>query len=362
MKTDSSLVAPKRPILAPWRARLVLVGLLALVLSGLQTTDIVQPPRSESEAIGDAKLGLRIIQRLATGEAYYTVYGDELRRHQYPTRSFLNWRTPLHYELVARLSLRGAGALLAALALAVVAAGTLAYGKQSTLKSVTAPLLLFGAMLPALLVRPDGLALPEIWAGALIALSLAAYVLERCVLAAVLGVIAVFLRELAVPYALACGLLALHARRRHESMVWVTGGLAFLVYYAFHTVQVAAATQADDLAHSQSWIQWAGLPFVLKTLHTYGWLTIVPPAWTAVAAGAGLLSVFAVSAPVQVRVSLIVYLLLFSIVGQPFNYYWGYLTAGVWAHAFVFCAEGTHSVLRAAFSSGNTSQRNRVEQ
>lgn len=266
----------------------------------------------------------------------------------------------MHYALVASLSLRGAGLLLAALALAVVATGTLAYAKQSTLKSVTAPLLLFGAMLPALLVRPDGLALPEIWAGVLIALSLAAYVLERWVAAALLGVVAVFLRELAVPYAVACGLLAFHARRRNESVAWVIGGLAFLAYYAIHMIRVAAVTQPADLAHAQSWVQWAGFQFVLKTLHTYGWLTILPPVWTVIAAGAGLLSVFAASAPIQLRVTVIVYLLLFSVVGQPFNYYWGYLTCGIWAHAFVFSADGARSVLYAAFSPNDASQLNQV--
>jgi hypothetical protein len=53
--------------------------------------------------------------------------------------------------------------------------------------------------------------------------------------------------------------------------------------------------------------------------------------------------------------------LLFSIVGQPFNYYWGYLTCGMWAHAFVFSAEGAQRVLRASFAPGNAGQDNQVE-
>jgi hypothetical protein len=347
-------------ILTPLRARLVLAGLLAIVLFGVRISSSVPPaPRDPSSQIGDANLYLRMIERLRAGEPYYLVVGEELRRHHYPTIPIFNWRTPLHYELVVTLSVKHAGTLLSALAIAVVASGLLAYGDYSVMKSLTAPLLLLGAVLPALLVRPDAVAMAEIWSGVFIGLSLNAYISRRWILGALLGIIAIFLRELAVPYGVACGLLALRDRRWREFQVWTIGGLGYIIYYTIHAVYASAAIQPTDIRHAESWIQWAGLGFLLRTLHTFGWLTIQPPVLTAVAAGIGLASLFARSAPIHLRLALAIYAVLFSIIGQRFNYYWGYVTCVVWAHAFVFSAEGLSNLARAAWPA-STAQHNQA--
>ena len=337
-------------ILTPLRARLVLAGLLAIVLFGMRISSSVPPaPRDPSSDIGDASLYLRMIERLRAGESYYLVVGEELRRHHYPTIPIFNWRTPLHFELVVALSVKHAGTLLTVLAVAVVASGLLAYGNYSAMKSLTAPLLLFGAILPALIVRPDAVVMAEIWSGLFIGLSLNAYISRKWVCGALFGVTAIFLRELAVPYGLACGVLALRDRRWREFQVWTIGGLGYIAYYVIHAVHAFGAIQPGDLRHAESWIQWAGVSFLLRTLHTYGWLTVQPPMFTAVAAGVGLASLFARSAPLHLRVTLATYAILFAIVGHRFNYYWGYLTCVVWAHAFVFSAEGLSNLARAAW-------------
>jgi hypothetical protein len=298
--------------------------------------------------VGDVNLSVWTIERIAAGEPYYAAVGDELRRHRYPTKSVFNWRTPFHYTTVATLSVERTGKVLFGLACAVILTGAFAYTQFSAVNSVIAPILLLGAMLPALLVRPGGVALPEISAGVIIGLSLNAYVARQCVAGAVLGVLAVFVREIAAPYFLVCGLLALLARRRSELMVCLVGGLAYAVYYAFHAMAASAAMQPGDLAHAQSWVQWPGLPFVLKTLHTYGWLTLLPPPVTAVAVSLGMAGAFARSISPQARWSLVCYLAFFSIVGQSFNYYWGYLVCAIWAHAFLHSVEGLSALVRTA--------------
>ena len=335
--------------LTPLRSGLILAALVTLAVVGFRAGGSVAPPsRDPVKAVGDANLGLNIIERLRSGEPYYSAYGDELRRQHYPTQSILNWRTPLHYEIAAALSVEGAGRLLSVLALVLVGSGAIAYTRFSALKSLTAPLLLIGAILPAFLVRPHGVALPEIWAGVLIGLSLNAYILRQWIAGALLGIAAVFLRELAVPYGIACGVLAIHAGRRRESLVWAAGGVAYLLYYSAHVIQAVGATQPNDLAHAESWIRWSGFPFVLKTLYAYGWLTLLPPSMSAIAAVVGLTSVFARSSPIHIRLTFVVYLVVFSVVGQPFNFYWGYLTSSIWAHAFSFSADGTALLLRTA--------------
>jgi hypothetical protein len=120
---------------------------------------------------------------------------------------------------------------------------------------------------------------------------------------------------------------------------------------------VSSAIQPGDLTHRESWIRLLGLPFVLKTLYLYGWLTVSPPFLTPIAAALGLSAVVARSCPSQLRASILVYVLFFGIVGQPFNFYWGYVTMGLWAHAFVFAPEGMNGLLRAAVPSLNRWQR-----
>lgn len=343
--------AAERPSrkLTPARARLCLLVLLGIAVSGLAFTASIPPaPRDPVRQVGDVNLGMWTIARLRAGERYYDAVGSELRRNHYPTRSVFNWRTPLHYMTVAALSPEWAGTALFVLAAAVVLTGGFAYTRVSGVKSVVAPILLLGAMLPALLVRPGGLALPEIAAGVFIGLSLNLYVLGRGGLAAVTGISAVFLRELAAPYAIVCGVLAIGARRRAESRIWIFGGAAYLVYYAVHATAASAAILPGDIGHAHSWVRFSGAEFVLKTVYTYGWLTLLPPPATAVAAAVGLAGAFSRAIPPQIRWSLLIYYVFFSAVGQPFNYYWGYLTCAVWAHAFVHSAEGLTTLVRAA--------------
>jgi hypothetical protein len=333
--------------LTPIRARLMLAALVGIVAFGIRTSDSVPPPTRDESRVGDLKLHEYTIERIRNDEPYYPAVGSALREHGYPSTSVLNWRIPLHYEMVAVLSNARASQILAALALLVIVTGTLPYARESLSKTMLAALFLFGAMMPPLAIGPAIVFFPESWSGVILGLSLNAYIGRKFLLGAALGVVAVFLRELAAPYALACGLLAIRAKRWRELFLWTLGGLAFAMYYALHAAAVIDAIQPGDLTHAQSWIAFLGLPFVFKTLHVYGWLTLSTPLLTPVAAALGLAST-ATSAPAHLRVSLVLYVMLFSVVGQPFNYYWGYVTNAIWAHAFVYSAQGLNRLIRTA--------------
>jgi hypothetical protein len=333
--------------LTPIRARLMLAVLVGIVAFGMRTSDSVPPPTRDESRVGDLKLHEYTIERIRNDEPYYSAVGGALREHSYPSTSVLNWRMPLHYEIVAILSIARASQVLAALALLVIVTGTLPYARESLSKTMLAALFLFGAMMPPLAIGPAIAFFPESWAGVILGLSLNAYIGRRFLLGAALGVAALFLRELVAPYALACGLLALGAKRWRELCLWTVGGLAFAVYYAMHAAAAIDAIEPGDLTHARSWIAFLGLPFVFKTLHVYGWLTLSPPILTPIAAALGLAAT-ATPAPAQLRVSLVLYVMLFSVVGQPFNYYWGYVTNAIWAHAFVYSAQGLDRLIRTA--------------
>jgi hypothetical protein len=331
------------------RARLILISLVAVVVVAIRAQESVPPPSRDTAAhIGDTNLQLRTIERIRAGEPYYAAVGAELRKHHYPTIPIVNWRTPLHYEAVAALSVERAGIVLSALAITVIVTGVLVYARCSATKTIASALFLLGAMAASLIARPGGVVFPENWAGVIIALSLNAYVAKQWLIGAALGVLAVFVRELAAPYALVCGLLSFRARRRHESVLWVIGVIVYAVYYAAHAAAASAAIQPGDFSRDDSYIRWLGLPFVLSTLYMYGLLTPLPPVMTSIASGFGLAAVWAQSAPEQLKASLLLYFVLFCAVGQPFDFYWGYVTCAIWGHAFIHGAEGVRALVLAA--------------
>lgn len=325
--------------------RLVRISLSALIcavfISGLITTTAVRPrDRAAPAREGDEALFASFVEDLRQGTPYYTGMGAELRARGYPSRSVFNWRTPLHLEAVAALGIPSAHIVIRALAVILVAMAAWSlsvYGVETALRAAFSAL---GAAAPLLLGFPGPVVFGEAWCGALIGLSLAWYTRRYWTAAAICGVAAVFLRELAAPYAIVCGLLALHARRRREFAVWLAGGAAYLVYFGVHAWVAQMAMRADDLAHAQSWIRWQGLAFVFETASWYGWSMVAPKILVPLLVAAGLTGTTAPSMPPQLRAAILCYVLTFAIVGQPFNSYWGLVTAPMWAFGIMYSADG----------------------
>jgi hypothetical protein len=291
-------------------------------------------------------LHLATIERLRNGESYYDAVGKELRDRHYPATRIFNWRTPVHPIVVAWLSVPVARGLLGALALAALVLTPLALREESKLVILLGTTAQLGAVGSGFIPLSVGVA--EVWAGALIALSLIAYYRRRWIPAAVLGVCAVFVRELAAPYALVCGLIALHARRRGESWIWLAGGLAYAGYFWMHATNVWAHQLAGDLAQGADWLQWNGLTFTLTTTKVNGVLARGAHAATAIYVAIGLAAIVAPRTPPQVALPVLAYCLLFAFAGQPFNYYWGYVTAPLWAFAAAHGLVGINSLVAAA--------------
>ena len=343
----------QHPLTARVYAVLILCGLAAVLASGLWNANTIPPPPRRPRQPSDALLHARTIERLRGAISYYSVVGAELRRDGYPTRSVFNWRTPAHYELIAWVTVQGATTTLRLLAIAVVFGAMWAFARESPARCVAAGFLLFGGMLMPLIGHL--VVFGEVCAGTLIGLSLALYARGRWfVLAAWLGIAAVFLREISVIYAVTCGVLAIIHRRRAESLTWIAGGLAYCAYYALHAMNVSQHIQPTDIAHGESWLQFQGLSFVLRTLHGGGLLMFMPVWITPVACVLALAAVYAPSIPPAVRWSLLLYCLFFSVAGQPFNFYWGWVSISIWCYALVYAGEGFQRLLDEAFVHGQS--------
>jgi hypothetical protein len=300
-------------------------------------TDVLA--RRPSPGLGDVTIYAATVARLQAGESYYAAVGAELRRGEYATWPLMNWRTPLHYTTVAAIGITRSGYVLAAVAMAMIAIGLIAFADRSLATIFWAAFLLIGAALPAFFGRPYGVLMPEVWAGLLMGVSLGAYYRQWWNVAAAFGIVAVFVRELAVPYGVVCGLLAMRARRRPESALWIAGGIAYTIYYALHVSRAAAAVQPTDWSNAESWVRWQGLPFLLETFRCYGWLLLLPSWVTSLALGAACFAMAAPSMPCQVRAASLVYACLFLMIGQSFDFYWGFVTAPIWAYVLSHIGE-----------------------
>jgi hypothetical protein len=182
--------------------------------------------------------------------------------------------------------------------------------------------------------------LSESWAGLLILLSVACYVRGLPVSGAILGIFAVLIRELAAPYCAVCALVSLRERRWREVTVWTLGAVVCAAYYTAHFVAVWAHRLPNDWAHQSSWVQGGGLQFVLNTVRINQWCLILP-SFSAAGICTLILASWWTPVPLQLRAAALAYLAFFAVVGQPFNDYWGLVTAPLWAIAAAF---GLHAL------------------
>jgi hypothetical protein len=291
----------------------------------------------------DAQTFALVVERMRTGEGYYAAMGAELRQHGYPTLHPFNWRTPLHLSALALAPWAVWRAVLTALLV------MLYVGVMMTVRSGAAAPAANGLMLGVLVVTAatDAVFVSEVWAGVLIGLSICAYALARRPIAIVLALTALMVRELAAPYCVVCTLLALSERRWREGAAWAIGAAAYASYYSWHVAQVLAQRTPADIAHGSGWLTFPGVPFLQATLLKLGWFALLP-ASTAVVAMALLAAGLAASeTPRRLRAASAAFAILFLLAGLPFNDYWGFIAAPVWA---ITCGYGVSAIIATVSS------------
>jgi hypothetical protein len=331
------------------KAVAILAGLGLVLVWGLLPSSMPLPRRLPPQGAGDLKLHTNIIERIGRNESYYSAFGDELRRGTYPAKSIFNWRTPAHYMFVALLSPPIAAIMLKVLTLGAVLLTAAVLQRFGRLTAFLGTVAQMGAVATAF--QPDAVAVPEVWAGVLITISLCAYYSEHRLAGALFALAALFCRELAAPYCVVCMALAVQRRHRTEAAVWCVGLIMYGAFFGWHATQVVAHQLPGDLAHEQSWLRWNGLQFTLETVGVNGWLGFLPR-WAQVIYVTGALAgASSPSAAPQVRWSVMAYFLLFMVAGQPFNYYWGFVTAPIWAFGAAHAVEGVCRLIASVSAS-----------
>lgn len=313
-------------------ARLALFGLVGA--AGFTVALTLSPygtgfARSDRGRYADSVGYLREIERMRAGETFYEASASVLAEMGYPTAWVFNWRMPLPMAALAKLPDPALGRIpLAALALGMLALGWAALRREAgPFSAGLGAVLLTGTALPALI--GDLYVQPVLWAGLLIGLSAGSLGAGLRKLGVAAGVAAPLFREFAVVWTVGCLVLAWLEGRRREAAVWLAGVAAFGGLLLYHAVQVRAHMGPDPLVQTEGWLQWGGLPFVLSMFQMNGYLLLLPQWVTALFFVLCLVGVVGWRSAIGLRVglALALYVLAFSVVGRPYNQYWGLIFA-----------------------------------
>jgi hypothetical protein len=246
-----------------------------------------------------------------------------------------NWRTPLPVWLIGVLpDGTAAKVLLGAVAIALVCLGFHLMADEAGLREAyLAVALLTGALL--LCALGDLAVMSELWAGVFIALSAVCYGIKRPLPAIVAGMAALFFRELAAPYCVLCVVLAVGERRYRELALWGLGLAAYAAFFAAHVWQVLPRAGSQNLAEVQGWIRFGGAGFLISTAQVNAYLLLLPQ-WISALYLTGVLlsaSTWNTVAGRRIGLTIALYAIAFSAVGNDFNQYWGSITAPLYCLA-----------------------------
>lgn len=350
------LTAPTRFAgLSPQPARwgLALLGvLLAACLTALVTAG--PPPASRDPAKAaddkaDVLLYESIVAGLRDGRDYYDVTATALRRGDYPLRPFVTFRLPTLAVVQAAIPTRVAIGLLYLLAAGVLLAWAIrlrpAFQRAPPL--AIALVLLIGGM--AAFVQAELVHFHEVWAGLLIALSLALRRDERFLQAIGVALIAMLIRETAALYALAMLAMALIEGRRREALGWAAALGVLVPVVAAHAWAVSQVVTAADPA-SPGWAGLLGFGFFVKTMSISTALAIAPAWVSALLVGLALFgwAGWQESLARRALATFAAYALLLSLFGRVDTFYWGLMIAPAFLIGLAFVPDALKDLIAAA--------------
>jgi len=268
------------------QARIVLGVLAALLLASLTVLGVPAPAPDTASANPQTDIVLYegIVSAVAHGEDYYRAAADALRAGSYPLRPFLTFRLP------GLAVVQGALPLAVTLALLCMLAFATAYAWYHRLREAVArvPALLAALFLLAAgmlaFVQPELIVFHEIWAGLLVALSLALRRPGRWVEAVTIALIAMLIRETAALYVLVMAALAFAEGQRREAAGWTAALGVFALVLAAHAVALALfgwASWRDPLAlrTAATFCAYAVVISLFARLDTFYWGLMIAPAF-----------------------------------------------------------------------------------
>lgn len=338
--------------LRPAQARIglgLLVLLLLACLTALMTPGpppVSADPAKRADNKADVILYESIVAGVRNRGDYYTVTAAALRRGDYPLRPFVTFRLPTLAVIQASIPAMASIILLYALATAVLIAWTIrlrpAFARAPPL--AIALVLLIGGM--AAFVQVELVNFHEVWAGLLIALSLALRRDDRWAHAVGFALMAMLIRETAALYVMTMAALALVEGRRREAASWAAALIAMVPVIMAHAWAVARVVQSSDPA-SPGWAGLLGFGFFVKTMSISTALAIAPAWASALLVGLALFgwSAWPGSLARRALATFAAYGVLLSLFGRVDTFYWGLMIAPAFLIGLVFAPDGLKDLI-----------------
>ncbi len=276
----------------------------------------------------DANLYSAIAGRVRQGENYYDAAAAELGSRGYPRASIFNWRTPVYAWVFGMLPSPVWGRiLLVVIASLSIGSACVVLGRSDRdpmLLAVAAGLV---ASYSGWLVHPYPPYFTEIWSGLFISLSCCCLSANRWGLGVVAAAAALAFRELALPYVAVMSLLAVRQRRWYALCSLFIAIVTFMVMFILHYLNVIQRFPLGVSARCTEWVALGGTSFVLSTCRMNFILAALPPWCSAIYLPLSLLGLLGWEGreATPIRWAAFTYLLIFSCVGMPFNFYWGWI-------------------------------------
>lgn len=339
--------------LSPSGARAVFGLLAALLVATLTALGVPDAPAAaDTSGLADVVLYGTIIDNVRHGGDYYAVAADALRAGNFPLRPFVTFRLPTLAVVQATLPPVAVAALLYALAAAVMLAWH-ARLRAAIPRPVplTVALILLAAGLAAF-IQPTIALFHEVWAGLLIALSLALRHRGRWIESVALGLAATLIRETAALYLLVMTLFALAERERREALAWVAAAGVLAAVVLLHAHAVARVVRPLDPA-SPGWAGLLGFGFFVKTMTLSTALTLAPAWVAALLVGLSLFgwAAWRDSLAARTLATILAYAALLALFGRADTFYWGLLVAPTLLVGLAFVPDAVRDLLDAALDT-----------
>ncbi len=198
-------------------------------------------------------------------------------------------------------------------------------------------------------VQPDLAAFHEIWAGLLVALSLALRRPDNWVPAVAFAVAAVLIRETAGLYLVLMLVFAWLGGNRREALAWGLAIMVLAVVLALHAHAVAQVVRPLDPT-SPGWSGHLGFGFFVRTMTISTALGIAPLWLAAPLVGLALFGWAAWRDELGLRVLTLLscYAGVLAVFGRTDTFYWGLLVAPASLVGLAFVLDGLRDLIAAA--------------
>jgi hypothetical protein len=300
----------------------------------------------------DLTLYRTIIARVARGDGYYPAIAELHRKGFFPLRPFIVVRLPTLAMVSAEVGLPMMKLALWGVLLAVTLAWWFRLDgafESPPRRIIALTVVVFGLIFNA---HPEVVVVHEVWAGLLMALAWAVHRfgvgIRGWLPSVVLGLMAVLVRETALPFVLLMAAFALWRRQWIEATGWVLVVMVFATAMMRHADHVAAVTNLADPA-SAGWNHFGGWPFFVFAMRRMTQLFLLPT-WV----GAAMVPVILLGwaswrSPTGLFGLLLFggYGLIFMVLGRPENFYWALMVAPIFLLGLVFLPEALVALIAA---------------